>query len=59
VKQEAVLDTWGFCAPCVAWFGIPSDTIRALAAATCPHCDAPPERLEQRLGDLVIALDVA
>ena len=56
--QKSLLQTWGFCAPCAAWFAIPSDTVRALVAARCPGCEGSPERLEQRHGDLVISLDV-
>ena len=58
MMQEQLMETWGYCADCAQWFWIPSDTVRAFMSALCPCCDARPQRLEQRQGDLVISLDV-
>ena len=52
------MEIWGFCADCGQRYLVPADTVRALVAAGCPACGTPPQRLEQRLGDLVIELDI-
>jgi sarcosine oxidase delta subunit len=51
------MEIWGHCRRCDAWFAVPSDTVSALVATRC-DCGQPPERFEQRLGELVIELDV-
>ena len=56
--QEQNVEIWAHCAPCTTWFAVPSDTVHALVTTRCQLCGAVPERLEQRLGNLVIMLDV-
>jgi hypothetical protein len=57
--QEQSMEIWGHCHWCDRWFPVPSDTVEALVGTRCDLCRAAPVRLEQRLGDLVIELDVA
>jgi hypothetical protein len=56
--QESNMEIWGHCHPCDLWFAVPSDTVQALVATRCGHCGSAPAAFEQRLGDLVISLDV-
>lgn len=56
--QKQTVEIWARCAPCATWSVVPSDTVHALVTTRCHVCGASPERLEQRLGDLVIELDV-
>lgn len=53
------MQIWGHCRPCGMWFAVAEDTVQALVATQCSRCGHVPEALEQRLGDLVIALDVS
>jgi hypothetical protein len=58
VSTSMSFETRGHCPRCADWFVIPSDTLEALSRATCPDCDCAPDGLENRCGDLRIALSV-
>ena len=52
-------DVRGHCAGCARWFVIPSDTVQAMMQAPCPFCASTADQIEQRCGDLRIAIDIA
>ena len=57
--HEHDIEIWARCDPCDLWFDVPSDTVKALLETRCARCGQAPERFEQRLGALVIELDVS
>jgi hypothetical protein len=52
-------DVRGHCGGCAQWFVIPSDTVTAMMQAACPNCAGTADQIEQRCGDLRIAIDIA
>ena len=51
-------DVRAHCGGCALWFSIPSDTVHAMMRALCPFCFATADQLEQRCGDVRIALEI-
>ena len=51
-------DVRAHCGGCARWFSIPSDTVAAMMQALCPFCFATADQLEQRCGDVRIALEI-
>jgi sarcosine oxidase delta subunit len=51
-------DVRAHCGGCARWFSIPSDTVHAMMQALCPFCFATADQLEQRCGDIRIALEI-
>jgi hypothetical protein len=57
--MAVVDDVRGHCARCAQWFEIPSDTVQAMMQALCPFCAGTVDQIEQRCGELRIAIDIA
>jgi hypothetical protein len=57
--MAVVDDVRGHCGGCAQWFAIPSDTVQAMMQTPCPSCAGTPNQIEQRCGDLRIAIDIA
>ena len=51
-------DVRAHCGGCARWFPIASDTVHAMMRALCPFCFATADQLEQRCGDVRIALEI-
>jgi hypothetical protein len=52
-------DVRGHCGECARWFPMTSDTVRAMMQAVCPFCSGAADQIEQRCGDVRIAIDIA
>jgi hypothetical protein len=56
--SASIGDVRAHCGGCARWFSIPSDTVRAMMQSLCPFCFATADQLEQRCGDVRIALEI-